>query len=227
MASQSNSEAAGPGPPLTPHLAPGGQAFWALWPPFVPPGPALPTGSVSVPRGVSALVSLICTKPLPRLGMAWPLATRTAKPVLELVHSPRGHSELAPNAASVLCPHRCPRQPPTSWPTARPTSGRTRSSSPCLRQKTPTERRSSSAPSSDCFVMKHLLLSVTSVGTRMLVALGASPPVPAQPRSQGKSCLSLGCLHSTDFTFSFHFLVIFIIGKEKKTFLESNNKCAK
>lgn len=155
MASQSNCEAAGPEPPLTPHL--GGQAFWAPLPPLVPPGRALPTGSVSVLRDVPAPVSLVRTKPLPRLGMAWPPATHTAKPVLGLVHSPRGHSELAPNPAPVLCPRRCPRQPPTSWPTARPTSGRTRSSSPCLRQKTPSERRSSSVPSSDCFVMKNLL----------------------------------------------------------------------
>lgn len=144
MASQSDCEAAGPEPLLT-----CGTGF--LGPPAASRSrrPCPPCGQRLCPEGCASTFSLVCTEPLPRLGMAWPLATHAAKPVLGRVHAPRGHSDLAPNPAPVLCPRRCPRPPPTSWPTVRPTSGRTRSSSPCLRQKTPSERRSSSAPSSD------------------------------------------------------------------------------
>lgn len=148
-------------------------------------------GVISVLRATCQNPSLlVCTKPVPGLGMALLLARHTAQPGLGLVHSPCGHSELAPNPAPVLCPHRCPRQQPTSWPTVRPTSGTTLSSSPCLRPKTPSERRSSFVPSSDSVGGEAPpVLSVPPGGDPHAGSFRDAPPVPTQPQLQGGGSL--------------------------------------
>lgn len=144
-----------------------------------PPDGGLPSGAASLSSKAGVSSGLHIASLQAEHGLAIGHTHSTVCPVLGLVHSLYGHSELAPHAEPVLCAHRCPRPPRTSWRTARPTSGRTLSSSLCPRQRTRSGRRSSSAPSSDC-AQQGASFSRRPVGTRMLIALG-SPSVPARP----------------------------------------------
>lgn len=116
----------------------------------------------------------ICTSPLSRpwnglvigsaCNTAYPQACTLSKPT----PLPWSRRELASNPALVLCapPPRSPRQRRTSWPTVKLTCERTLSSSQCLRRKTPSERRSSFAPSSDSVCYENVSFSVCKIPGR-------------------------------------------------------------
>ena len=111
---------------------------------------------------------------------ACPLSTWTPLPQTSC------ESTSNPRLCCVLCsPHpRCPRRQQTSWPTVKPTCGRTLSSSRCLRQKTLSERRSSSVPSSDSpFVveMSPFLSIKPLVETAHALSFREPRPHPAPP----------------------------------------------
>ena len=104
--------------------------------------------------------------------MALSLAVRAAQPILRLVHAPDRHLRLGPTVNWPLTLHLCcvpprsPRQRRTSWPTVKLMCGRTLSSSQCLRQKTPSERRSSFVPSSDSICYENVSFSVCEIPGR-------------------------------------------------------------
>ena len=106
------------------------------------------------------------------LRMALSLAVCAAQPILRLVHSPDRHLRLGPTVNWPLTLHLCcvpprsPRQRRTSWPTVKLMCGRTLSSSQCLRQKTPSERRSSFVPSSDSICYENVSFSVCEIPGR-------------------------------------------------------------
>lgn len=121
-----------------------------------------------------------------------------------------------------LCyvPHRCPRQPRISWPTVKLTCVKTLSSSQYLRQKIPSERRSSFVPFSDCvcYAAGAPLPSTHSlVRDCMLSALGTSSQHRAYPTRMAGACLSsLGFL--AEFSFAFPSHVTFFTSKENRHF---------
>lgn len=153
--------------------------------------------------------------------MALSLVVHTTQPVLALVHSPDGHLCLRPTVNQPLTLHLCcvpppprsPRQQRTSWRTVKLTCGRTLSSFQCLRQKTPSERRSSFVPSSDSVCYENV--SFPSVKSLVETAHAHSfrelcphPPPPNQD-CPGLSPLFTGFLHCILFHFFFSFSCYF------------------
>lgn len=170
----------------------------------------------------------------PGLGMA--LATGACSPAYPQasVHAPDRHLRLGltvnwPLTPPVLCTPRSPRQRRTSWPTVKLMHGRTFLIIPVPQGQKPLPREEVLLKYHPLtpFVMKMSPFLFRNFAETACLALGSSAhTTPAQP-AMLLPVFSLVFFIVCSFTFSFHVSVIFIIRKEKHTFLGTNIKCAK